>query len=196
MYPFNELVGVQEISMIAGVSSSAVANWRSRFSDFPTPLAVIAGGPVFHAGQVKAWLYKKTGMGGTVAEGTTCFVIGPMRYTLHRCTIQIGEHGQLPFDISAIRTLKFARTPAGLVDARKKLEAAVAAAVGGEFDAVTATRLWNPTIPAESSREPVARSTAIVAEDDEPGFLEFLSEMERALPELNALFERRRSPWK
>lgn len=257
--------------MMAGVSSAAVANWRFRLRDFPRPIAVLAGGPVFEGGQVRAWLKKRSPAGGKVAEvKTSCFVIRPigdelapygapervryeqaleiwekviepaclaaglepiradkiarpgeiteqvfaqvrdadlviadvtsgnpnvmyelgLRHTLHKATIQIGEHGQLPFDISAIRTLRFARTPAGLVDARKKLETAVVAAVTGEFDAVTATRIWNPMISVQVSPQPVADSASHTVEDDEPGFLELLSEMESALPELNALSER------
>lgn len=271
---YTELVGVQEIAILAGgVSSAAVANWRARFRDFPRPVAVLAGGPVFEADQVKSWLNKRAHSGGKVADvENSCFVIGPigdelapygapervryeqaleiwekviepacmaagvepvradkiarpgeitdqvfaqirdadlivadvtggnpnvmyelgLRHTLHKATIQIGEHGQLPFDISAIRTLKFARTPAGLVDARKKLETAVRAAVAGDFDPVTATRLWNPMHPLEVSPQPVTDSSVDTAEDDQPGFLELLSEMESALPELNALSERAR----
>lgn len=30
-----ELVGVYEIAAMAGVGTSAVANWRNRFQDFP-----------------------------------------------------------------------------------------------------------------------------------------------------------------
>ena len=113
-----------------------------------------------------------------------------LRHTLHKATIQIGEHGQLPFDISAIRTLKFARTPAGLVDARKKLEAAVVAALAGNFDAVTATRLWNPTVSVEVPSPTQEDAAPTVGEDDDVGILELLSEMESALPELIGLSER------
>ncbi len=51
-----DLIGVQEIAALARVSGAAVANWRSRFPDFPKPIALMAAGPVFHAGQVRAWL--------------------------------------------------------------------------------------------------------------------------------------------
>lgn len=51
-----ELVGINEIAELAGVSRQAVANWRSRFSDFPKPIAELKSGPVFRRSQVRAWL--------------------------------------------------------------------------------------------------------------------------------------------
>jgi hypothetical protein len=50
------LIGVFEIAELAAVSPSAVANWRKRFPDFPTPLAELKSGPVFSESQVKLWL--------------------------------------------------------------------------------------------------------------------------------------------
>lgn len=53
------LIGVYEISELANVSPSAVANWRKRFQDFPSPLADLKSGPVFSENQVKLWLAKR-----------------------------------------------------------------------------------------------------------------------------------------
>jgi hypothetical protein len=50
------LIGIFEIAELAAVSPSAVANWRKRFSDFPSPLAELKSGPVFSESQVKLWL--------------------------------------------------------------------------------------------------------------------------------------------
>jgi hypothetical protein len=50
------LIGIFEIAELAAVSPSAVANWRRRFSDFPSPLAELKSGPVFSESQVKLWL--------------------------------------------------------------------------------------------------------------------------------------------
>ena len=50
------LIGVFEIAELAAVSPSAVANWRKRFPDFPSPLAELKSGPVFSESQVKLWL--------------------------------------------------------------------------------------------------------------------------------------------
>ena len=53
------LVGVFEVAEMAKVSPSAVANWRKRFPDFPTPLAELKSGPVFGENQIKLWLARR-----------------------------------------------------------------------------------------------------------------------------------------
>jgi chromosome partitioning protein len=55
----DELVGINEIAEIARVSRQVVANWRSRSTDFPQPIAALASGPVFRRSQVKAWLRRR-----------------------------------------------------------------------------------------------------------------------------------------
>ena len=55
----DELVGINEIAALAKVSRQAVANWRSRASDFPKPIAELASGPVFRLSQVRLWLRKR-----------------------------------------------------------------------------------------------------------------------------------------
>src|SRR5262249_37204819 len=54
-----DIVGINEIATMAGVSSQAVANWRVRAPDFPQPLRELASGPVFRRSQVRAWLKLK-----------------------------------------------------------------------------------------------------------------------------------------
>jgi chromosome partitioning protein len=54
-----DLIGINEIAEIAGVSRQAVANWRVRFADFPKPLADLKAGPVFRARPIRAWLRKR-----------------------------------------------------------------------------------------------------------------------------------------
>jgi chromosome partitioning protein len=55
----SDLVGINEIAEIAGVSRQAVANWRVRFPDFPKPLAELKAGPVFRATLIRAWLRRR-----------------------------------------------------------------------------------------------------------------------------------------
>jgi hypothetical protein len=55
------LIGVYEVAELANVSPSAVANWRKRFNDFPTPLAELKSGPVFAENQIKLWLARRQG---------------------------------------------------------------------------------------------------------------------------------------
>ena len=52
----HDIVGINEIAIMAGVSSQAVANWRARSTDFPLPLSTLASGPVFRRSQIRAWL--------------------------------------------------------------------------------------------------------------------------------------------
>lgn len=52
----HDIVGINEIGVMAGVSSQAVANWRTRSADFPLPLSTLASGPVFRRSQIRAWL--------------------------------------------------------------------------------------------------------------------------------------------
>ena len=52
----HDIVGVNEIAAMAGVSRQAVVNWRSRAADFPPPIKELASGPVFRRAQIRAWL--------------------------------------------------------------------------------------------------------------------------------------------
>jgi chromosome partitioning protein len=61
-----ELLGLAEVSVLAGVSAQAVANWRARFADFPAPVAELRAGPVFDKDQVKRWLRRHKGSMTTV----------------------------------------------------------------------------------------------------------------------------------
>ena len=55
----DELVGINEIAVMAKVSRQAVANWRVRFPEFPKPIAELASGPVFRRSQVRNWLRRR-----------------------------------------------------------------------------------------------------------------------------------------
>ena len=52
----HDIVGINEIAALAGVSSQAVVNWRSRAVNFPQPIKELASGPVFRRAQIRAWL--------------------------------------------------------------------------------------------------------------------------------------------
>lgn len=51
-----QLIGVFEIAEMAGVTASAITNWRRRSTDFPKPLAELKSGPVFSESSVRRWL--------------------------------------------------------------------------------------------------------------------------------------------
>lgn len=54
-----DLVGIHEIATIAGVTRGAVANWRVRFDDFPSPIVTLRSGPIFRRSDVRRWLSKR-----------------------------------------------------------------------------------------------------------------------------------------
>jgi predicted DNA-binding transcriptional regulator AlpA len=53
------LVGLYEVAELAGVSPTAVANWRSRDPNFPTPVVELRSGPVFRKAEIRAWLARR-----------------------------------------------------------------------------------------------------------------------------------------
>ena len=62
------MIGIFEIAELANVSTSAVANWRKRFPDFPAPLVDLKSGPVFSENQVKLWLARRNASDSTEVE--------------------------------------------------------------------------------------------------------------------------------
>ncbi len=52
-------VTVSEIAQLAGVSVSAVSNWRKRYADFPAPTEGTAAGDFFALQEVLAWLDRR-----------------------------------------------------------------------------------------------------------------------------------------
>lgn len=52
----DDLVGINEIAEMAGVSRQAVANWRARLPGFPMPITDLASGPIFRRSQIRSWL--------------------------------------------------------------------------------------------------------------------------------------------
>jgi hypothetical protein len=69
----HDLVGINEIAAMAGVSTQAVANWRVRLSDFPQPLKELASGPVFRRTQVRAWLKRNNRKLGSLDESSSFY---------------------------------------------------------------------------------------------------------------------------
>src|SRR5919198_240809 len=86
--PEQEIMGLQEIAALARVTRAAVGNWRTRFKDFPKPIAELAAGPVFRRDQVMAWLkrYRKRmatiismiNLKGGVAKTTTTVALAQL----------------------------------------------------------------------------------------------------------------------
>ncbi len=55
-----DLIGVTEIALLAGVSAAAVCMWRTRETDFPKPIVVLKCGPIYSQKEVIRWLRKNS----------------------------------------------------------------------------------------------------------------------------------------
>ncbi len=64
-----------------------------------------------------------------------------IRHTTGKPVIHIGEHGQLPFDLSHIRTGMFKRSRSGLIRARRDLESALEGVLRNGFEPLTPARI-------------------------------------------------------
>jgi methyl-accepting chemotaxis protein len=112
-----------------------------------------------------------------------------LRHTLNKLTIQIGEFGQLPFDIAAVRTIQFSRSDRGLIDARKELQKAIDAGLTEGPDEVTATRVWRSGLEGaivEPTPEQPSSEAEPLDDSDEDGLLERIVGLEKAFPRATA----------
>jgi len=132
----------------------------------------------------------------TGANANVMYELG-LRHTREKLTVQIGEFGRLPFDINMIRTIQFSRSPVGLINARDELIQVIEAGLAGEYDAVTATRVWAVAGPEASVTEtdqdvgedaPDADAQGLDAQDDR-GFLDIMAEAEEKQEALSPALE-------
>lgn len=110
----------------------------------------------------------------TGANANVMYELG-LRHTRHALTVQIGEYGRLPFDVNVIRTVQFSRSTHGLITARDELIEILEAGLAGEYDMVTATRIWNEYPVAETPPEEVDEQPV---DDEAPGFLDLIAASE------------------
>ncbi|WP_433890576.1 hypothetical protein [Streptomyces sp. CA-111067] len=76
----------------------------------------------------------------TGGNGNVTYELG-IRHLTGKPVIHIGEHGQLPFDLSQIRTIMFKRSRSGLVAARRDLETALEGVLHNGFEPLTPARI-------------------------------------------------------
>ncbi|MFC5015680.1 hypothetical protein ACFPRC_12415 [Streptomyces lienomycini] len=98
-----------------------------------------------------------------------------IRHLTGKPIIHIGEHGQLPFDLSLIRTIMFKRSRSGLVRARRDLETALKGTLDNRFEPLTPARILFglPVTPLPAS--------VVEAEPDDleaPGLLDRFARVE------------------
>jgi hypothetical protein len=114
----------------------------------------------------------------TDANPNVMYELG-LRHTLDRLTVQIGEFDRLPFDVSVIRTIEFSRSTTAIVKARKRLVDVLQAGLAGEFDAVSATRIWvHNYIDGDDVVVELDRHSSEVTQDDAPGLIDLMAAAE------------------
>src|SRR5205823_1415194 len=119
----------------------------------------------------------------TGANANVMYELG-LRHTRDKLTVQLGEFGRLPFDVNVIRTIQFSRSPVGLINARDELIAVLEAGLAGDYDPVSATRVWMHEAESnQGARDPVALQGEVDNQqaDDEPderGFIDVMAEAE------------------
>jgi len=125
----------------------------------------------------------------TNANPNVMYELG-LRHTTGKLTIQIGEKGRLPFDVSTIRTILFNRTEAGFISAKRSLIAALAEGLERGSDPVTATRIWFEVSGAQDVISTSDVDAPWAGEEDAPGFLEQLADMESGMADMTQTTER------
>jgi hypothetical protein len=116
----------------------------------------------------------------TGANANVMYELG-LRHTRNALTVQIGEYGRLPFDVTVIRTVQFSRSTHGLITARNELIRLLETGLADEYDLVTATRVWNESEESQSipPQPPGVNEQSIDVELPEPpGFLDLIAEAE------------------
>ncbi|KOG58314.1 hypothetical protein ADK75_02495 [Streptomyces virginiae] len=99
-----------------------------------------------------------------------------LRHATGKPVIHIGEHGRLPFDISPIRTIQFQASRGGLVDARKKLEAALDTVLRGAFEPLTPARILRGLRVGLAPESSIGEQET--EDEDSPGLVERLAAVE------------------
>lgn len=118
-----------------------------------------------------------------------------LRHSLQgNVTIQIGEHGFLPFDVTTIRTIQFARTQAGMIAVRDELIETIRSALQGKGTPVRATEVLTSSnaITPDAVEEDVRRSAEVEEEllgDEEAGIIDLLAEGEEATTHMSMVLD-------
>lgn len=127
----------------------------------------------------------------TGANANVMYELG-LRHSRDLLTVQIGEYGRLPFDLTVIRTVLFSRSPRGLINARNELTEILKTGLAGQYDPVSSTRVWSETESPPAETEGASDSTApdeSPEREDPAGFLDLVAEGEARQPEFIAATE-------
>lgn len=141
----------------------------------------------------------------TGANPNVMYELG-LRHTRDKLTVQIGEFGRLPFDVNTIRTVQFSRSAIGLVNARDELREILEAGLNGDYDPVSATRIWldaadsvlddpseeesGPVEPHADAQAPGTIDILAAAEEGAEALVPALHEINSHIVELGLMAER------
>ncbi|MCX5411264.1 hypothetical protein [Streptomyces sp. NBC_00059] len=103
-----------------------------------------------------------------------------LRHVTGKPTIHIGEYGQLPFDISLIRTIRFDRSRSGLIDAREELESALECGIRDGFALLTPARILRGLRAPEAAEDP-AGDDGTADDLDPPGLIDRFAVVEEQM---------------
>lgn len=115
-----------------------------------------------------------------------------LRHSTGKPVIQIGEYGQLPFDVAGVRTIQFSRSERGLIEARRQLERTLSAFLVDGADTLTPGNLW---LTADEDKAAISDLESIAEEyepddlatEDEDGLIERVEKLEESLESLTAV---------
>jgi hypothetical protein len=148
-------------------------------------LAPIRGDGIAQAGEITEQIFRRLRDDDVVvadltgANANVMYELG-LRHTRNMLTVQIGEYGRLPFDINVIRTVQFSRSTHGLITARNELVEILETGLSGEFDPVSATRVWieNAEPSAEAQASNVREDDGSADLPEPPGFMDLIADAE------------------
>lgn len=144
---------------------------------------------IAHAGEITEQIYRHLLLDDIViadiggGNANVMYELG-IRHAAGKPAIQIGEHDNLPFDISSIRTIRFTRTRSGLIDARKALTAALDAGIREGFDLLPAARIQSGLLLSDAEAALRESAEAPPEDEDAPGILDDIAAVEAAMAEL------------
>ncbi len=124
----------------------------------------------------------------TGANANVMYELG-LRHTRGKITLQVGEFSRLPFDVNVIRTVMFSRSPHGLITARNELQQLLRSALAGQYDSVTATRIWTeeaaPSAPGQQEASDASETDEDSGDEGSLGFVDIMANAEENQERLN-----------